>query len=56
MNKDFLSIKEVCSMMQITRATLHNWTVQGIFTKPIKIGRRVYYLQSDINKLKSKLR
>jgi len=56
MTKEYLSIKEICDLLQITRQTLHNWTVKGIFPKPVKIGRRVYYLQSDINKLKSKLR
>jgi len=56
MQNDFLTIKEVSEKLQITRQTLRNWTKQGLFPSPIKIGRRVYYLQSDINKLKKKLK
>jgi predicted DNA-binding transcriptional regulator AlpA len=46
-NKEWLTSKEVTSLLKITSVTLWNYDKQGL-TKPQRIGRRKRYLQSDI--------
>jgi excisionase family DNA binding protein len=44
---DLLSIKQVCELFGITRQTVFERTRKGTF-KRAKVGRRVYYRESDI--------
>lgn len=49
-NDDFnkiLSKEEVCNILKVCPTTLYLWDKKGIFV-PKKIGRRVYYLNSDV--------
>lgn len=42
--------KEVCSMLQISRQTLHAWVKDGVL-KAYKIKSRLFFLWSDIEAL-----
>ena len=46
-NSDIISRKEVCEILQVSLPTLHNWNKSGIL-KNSRIGRRVYYLKSEV--------
>ncbi len=48
--KPLYKAHEVCTMLQISRQTLHKWAKEGIL-KPYKIKSRVFYLWADIEKL-----
>jgi len=48
----YLSIKEVCDTLKITRQTLNNWKKIGL--KQIKQGSRVYILKSDLDRFMNK--
>ncbi len=48
--KPLYKAREVCTMLQISRQTLHAWVKEGIL-KPYKIKSRVFYLWRDIEKL-----
>lgn len=43
----YLTRKETAELLKVDKSTLHNWHKQGILI-PKQIGRRVYYLLSDI--------
>lgn len=43
----YLTRKETAKLLKVDISTLHNWHKQGILI-PKQIGRRVYYLLSDI--------
>ena len=47
-----ISVKDLCSKLSITNATVHNWIKGGILTKH-KIGGRTYFLEEEINKVVS---
>jgi len=42
-----LTIKELCSLMKISRPTFDKWRVQGL--RVSNIGKRVFVSQSDLN-------
>jgi hypothetical protein len=42
-----LTIKELCSLMKISRPTFNKWRVQGL--RVSNIGKRVFVSQSDLN-------
>jgi excisionase family DNA binding protein len=42
-----LTPKEVCTMLSITRPTLHNWTKDGKVNCS-RLGSRVYYSKADV--------
>lgn len=44
---EYLTRKQVAKMLQIDLSTLYAWKQKGIL-KPKGIGKRVYYLRSDI--------
>lgn len=46
----WLTAKEVCKKLGICLSTLDNWVKQGKVIRH-KVGRRVYYLKSEIDKL-----
>lgn len=48
--KPIYKAKEVCSMLQISRVTLHAWAKEGLI-KPYKIKSRLFFLWTDIEKL-----
>lgn len=45
-----LSPKEVCSMLRISRQTLHKYTKVGSIRK-LTVGAKVYYKKSEVEKL-----
>ena len=45
-----LTAAAAAEQLNTTKITLWRWAKQG-YLSPIKIGRKVYYLQSEINKL-----
>ncbi len=49
----YLTRKEVAEMLQIDLSTLHLWQKRGIL-QPRRLGNRVYYLSSDIQKALNK--
>jgi hypothetical protein len=42
-----LTRKEVCKLLKVSTTTLFNWNNDKILVN-FKIGRRVYYMQSDV--------
>ncbi|AKD04315.1 helix-turn-helix domain-containing protein [Pontibacter korlensis] len=42
-----ISIKEVCSLLKVSRPTLHSWMAQGTIPFHRK-GRRVYLFKSEV--------
>jgi len=44
---DLMTVDEVCNLLHVTPATLHNWHRVGYLTK-VKIGRRVLYHRQDV--------
>ncbi len=48
--KPLYKAHEVCTMLQISRQTLHAWVKEGIL-RQYKIKSRVFFLWSDIEKL-----
>ncbi|WP_162056154.1 helix-turn-helix domain-containing protein [Pontibacter pamirensis] len=44
-----ISIQEVCSLLKVSRPTLHNWMAQGTIPFHRK-GRRVYLFKSQVLK------
>lgn len=49
-----ISRKEAAENFGVTIATINKWKNLGILANPIKIGGRVYFLRSDIDKLTSR--
>lgn len=50
MTDDLLTIDEVSTLLRVPVATLRWWGHKGIGPDRFKIGRRVMYRQSDIDK------
>lgn len=48
--EDLLSSADVRQIFNIQKCTLSHWTKRG-YLKPIKLGNKHYYKQSDINEL-----
>ena len=46
-----LSRKKVMTIFQISAVTLRKWTKDGLIPKPIRKGRRIYFLKEDIYKM-----
>lgn len=40
---------DAAEQLGITRRTLQNWTAAGHFPKPLRLGRRAYYQQGQID-------
>lgn len=49
MSSPLVPAAETADALKITRRTLQNWSSSGKFPRPAYIGRRAYYLQSDID-------
>jgi excisionase family DNA binding protein len=49
-SRPLLSIKEVCTLFQITKPTIYEWIKHGKL-KPYKVRARVYFLMTDIEAL-----
>ena len=54
LNKEYVTIKDVCALLNVTRQTVHHWVKQGKLEK-IKLGSRsTRFKTSDVlNLLKS---
>ena len=50
-----LTREEVCKLLKVSTTTLFNWNNDKILVN-FKIGRRVYYMQSDVLALQSPLK
>jgi predicted DNA-binding transcriptional regulator AlpA len=44
---DYLTRQEVAKMFTVDLSTIHNWCKSGKL-KPLGLGKRVYFLRSDI--------
>jgi excisionase family DNA binding protein len=42
-----LTRKEVCTLLQISLVTVHNWTKQGILN-PYRIGNKLRFKESEV--------
>ena len=42
-----LTRKEVCTMLQVSLVTVHNWTKQGILN-PYRIGNKLRFKESEV--------
>lgn len=47
-SKDWLTIKDVCDLLNISAQTVHDWSDMGILVK-YKIGRAVRFKRSELN-------
>jgi predicted DNA-binding transcriptional regulator AlpA len=52
----FYSAEQIVKNLGISRKTLDNWIEGGNFPKPIKIGRRIFWKESEIDKFIEKNR
>ena len=48
----FISLKQVCSMIGVARATIYRWMEAGIFPRPKKLSRyrsgRIAWVEQDV--------
>ncbi|MBE7687844.1 helix-turn-helix domain-containing protein [Tenacibaculum finnmarkense genomovar ulcerans] len=44
---EFLAIKDVCTMLNVTKSTVWNWTREGVLVS-YKLSGRTYYKRSEI--------
>ena len=51
MSDKLIPLKEVAETLNVSRCTLNRWNKDG-YLVPIKIGRKVFYRQNDINKIR----
>lgn len=51
MSDNLVPLKEVAETLNVSRCTLNRWNKDG-YLVPIKIGRKVFYRQNDINKIR----
>ncbi len=51
LKKKLMSPPEVMEVFRIQRPTEIRWRKLGKLPQPVKIGRRVFYLRSDIEKI-----
>lgn len=50
MSDKLVPLKEVAETLNVSRCTLNRWNKDG-YLVPIKIGRKVFYRQNDINEI-----
>lgn len=50
-NDNLVPLKEVAETLNVSRCTLNRWNKDG-YLIPIKIGRKVFYRQNDINAIR----
>lgn len=46
-SEKILTREEVCKLLKVSTTTLHNWKNDGVLINH-KVGRRVYYMKSDV--------
>lgn len=51
MSDKLVPLKEVAETLNVSRCTLNRWNKDG-YLIPIKIGRKVFYRQNDINEIR----
>ncbi len=51
MSDKLIPLKEVAETLNVSRCTLNRWNKDG-YLVPIKIGRKVFYRQNDINEIR----
>lgn len=51
MSDKLIPLKEVAETLNVSRCTLNRWNKDG-YLIPIKIGRKVFYRQNDINEIR----
>jgi|GEM_PF-2096011 excisionase family DNA binding protein len=49
-NDNLLTVAEVTGRLRTTRNTLYRWSKSG-YLRPVKIGKSVRYLETDVNNL-----
>ena len=45
--KTYLTINEVCDLLQVSKVTLHKWSVEGLIPS-FRISNRIRYKREDI--------
>ncbi len=50
-NDNLVPLKEVAKTLNVSRSTLNRWNKNG-YLKNFKIGKKVFYYQSDINNIR----
>lgn len=50
-----VTVAEAMDLLSASKSTLRNWEIQEILT-PVRVGRRVYYMYSDIVKAGNKIK
>lgn len=50
-NDNLVPLKEVAETLNVSRCTLNRWNKNG-YLKNFKIGKKVFYYQSDINNIR----
>lgn len=51
MSDKLIPLKEVAETLNVSRCTLNRWNKDG-YLVPIKIGRKVFYRQNNINEIR----
>ena len=51
--KEYLTNKQLCELLNVCRSTLWRWEKEGV-VKPIRIRGRVMFARSDIDKMMKK--
>lgn len=51
MSNKRIPLEEVAKTLNVSRSTLNRWNKDG-YLIPIKIGRKVFYRQNDINEIR----
>ncbi|MBR5639567.1 MAG: helix-turn-helix domain-containing protein [Muribaculaceae bacterium] len=50
-NAEYLTIDETCKLLDVTKPTLWRWAKMK-YLVPVKVGRKNFYKQSDIDALR----
>lgn len=51
LTKELVTLKEITQIFKISKPTVYKWVRMGFLPQSIKIGGRVYYYRSEIEKL-----
>jgi excisionase family DNA binding protein len=46
----YITAKDICALLGVSRATLSRWRSEGDFIKPMSIGNTRRWLLSDVHK------
>ena len=48
LDKEFLTINDLCELLSVTPKTVHSWRYRGIGPASFKAGKHVRYKRSDV--------